>query len=172
MRVSAKQIFIAVISMVLTLGVLFGGQRLYQSTVVESPLMSSLGSIEGVSHARIEGNTVTVQLNGRSDLMTVYQTLVTKATAALGHAPSNVVVVSHPDSALSTLASNVQFVVAQGEATGQFVTMKNTIEKMANQQHVESNLQLNAQHLFLTFHHHGAVLYDVVPVRIGGASHG
>lgn len=171
MKFSFKQIFVAMLSLVLTLGVLFAGQHLYRSTVVESPLVSNLGAIAGVHEARIQGNTVAVAVNSNANLMSVYQAVVAKATQSLGHAPQKVTIQSHSDAVLNQLANNVAFVVAQGEATGQYVAMKNTINAMANRQDTQVSMQMDSHHLYLTFRHHQAVLYDVVPLTIGGGDH-
>ncbi|PSR23806.1 MAG: hypothetical protein C7B45_01990 [Sulfobacillus acidophilus] len=171
MKISFKQVFVALLSMIITLGVLFAGQQVYRSAMVESPLVSNLGAIAGVRQARIQGNTVTVSMQSHANLMNVYQTVELKATEFLGHAPQKVVIESHSDSVLEQLANNVAFVVAQGEATGQYVAMKNTIATMARSQHAAVNMQMDSHHLYLTFHHHTAVLYDVVSIALGGSSH-
>lgn len=172
MKVSAKQIFTAFIAMICTLGVLWGGQRLYQKTVVQSPLIASLGTIRGVSQAHIKNGVVTVRMKPGADLMTVYRTVSAAADQALGHAPASIHVVSHPDAALNRTAQDSAFVVAQGEATGQFVTMKSNILQLAHTHHVNATVELGTHHLFVTFSHQGAVLYQVVPVSIGGGTHG
>lgn len=169
MRFSARQIFTALISMVVTLGVLFAGLRVYHSQLVDTPLVSSLGSVQGVSQAHLQGSTVVVRMNPGSNLMTVYQSVVQKAAGTLGHAPKKVDIVSRPDAALDRIESNVPFVIAQGEATGHFVVMKSAIQKMAQKEGIAVTEQMDAHHLYLTFRHHHQVLYDVVPISIGGS---
>jgi hypothetical protein len=171
MKFSFKQVFITMLSMIMTLGVLFAGQHVYRSAMVESPLVSNLGSIAGVRQARVQGQSVIVSMRPSANLMNVYQTVVLKATSILGHAPQNVVIQSHPDPTLDQIANNVAFVVAQGEATGQYVAMKNTIAAMARGDHTAVSMQMDAHHVYLTFRRHGAVLYDVVPIAIGGSRH-
>ncbi|MCY0898232.1 MAG: hypothetical protein OWU33_04745 [Firmicutes bacterium] len=170
MKVSVKQVVVTVMAMVMTLGVLFLGQRLYQSLAVKSPLLTSLGAITGVRQASVKENAVTVTLAPDADLMAVYQAVSQSATRLLGHPPARIVVVSHPDTTLTTLAENVAFVVAQGEATGQFVAMKNTILSMAQRDHVSARVELGTHHLYLTFRDGRDVLYDVLPLTIGGVS--
>jgi len=132
--------------------------------------MANLGSVPGVRQARVEGSTVVVRVKPGANLMTVYRGVTAQAKRALGHAPAKVAIMSHSDSVLNALANNMQFVVAQGVATGQYVTMHSTIERMAHKVGATASLQLGANHLYLTYHHDGRVLYDVIPVAIGGTS--
>ncbi len=172
MKVSAKQVFTAIIAMICTLGVLWGGQRLYQTTVVQTPLMASLGAIHGVTEATMNGGRVTVRMRAGSDLMSVYRTVWQAADQALGHAPASVTIVSHPDATLNAVSASAQFIIAQGEATGQFVAMRDNLVHLAGAHQASASVELGSHHLYLTFHHQGAVLYEVVPVTIGGGSHG
>lgn len=172
MRVSLKQVFTAVVAMICTLGVLWGGQRLYQRTVVQTPLMASVGTISGVTHAALSGGTLTITLKPNADLMTVYRSAYQAADQTLGHAPSRIVVANASDSTLNRVAQSAAFIVAQGEATGQFVALESNIHHLAGQNQVQADVELGAHHLYLTFRQHHHVLYQVVPVAIGGGTHG
>lgn len=172
MKFSARQIITAAVSLFVTLGLLLLGQRLYHTTVVESPLMSNLGNVVGVRQARLKSGDLVVRLKPGSDLMAVYQNVVSQASSTLGHDPAKVEVVSNPDETLRQLQASVPFVIAQGEATGHFVAMKNSIISMAQAHNATVQVELGTHHLFLTFHHHQRVLYDVVPITIGGGARG
>ena len=171
MKVSAKQILVAVISLVMTLGVLLGGEKLYRTTIVDSPLMSNLGTIQGVTHANLQGDVVTVRVKNGADLMTVYQSVTTAATRALGHAPTKIVLKSHSNATLNRLAENAAFVIAQGEATGQYVAMKQSLKAQAATDGARAAVELDSHHVYITWHQQQSVLYDVQPIEIGGSSH-
>ena len=171
MKVSAKQILVAVISLVMTLGVLLGGEKLYRSTIVDSPLMSNLGSIRGVSHAHLNGTVLTVRVQNGADLMTVYQNVTASAARALGHAPSKVVLQSRSDASLNRLADNAAFVIAQAEATGRYDAMKQSLEAQAQQNGAQATVELDSHHVYITWHQQHSVLYDVQPIQIGGGGH-
>lgn len=171
MKVSAKQVFVALITVFVTLGVLFGGMQLYRSTVVASPLMSRLGHINGVTRASINGQTVTVQLSPHSNLMSVYQSVVARSKETLGKPVATINVVSHSNNSLNQLANNAAFVVAQGQATGQFVAMKSNLMNMAHQSHADIVVEMGQHHLYLTFRQGAHVLYRVIPINLGGNSH-
>ena len=171
MRISVKQVFTAVIAMVISLAALFLGQRVYQSTVVSTPLIANLGSLKGVNEARLVHGTVVVSLKPGSDLMTVYQNLVSRARAQTGRAPAGIVVKSRPDAVLKRLQASVPFVIAQGQATGQFIAMKANIEHLAKSRGATVRVEMDSHRLYLTFSHQGRVFYDVVPITIGGGAH-
>lgn len=172
MKFSVRQVFVAFTSLVLTLGVLFVGERIYHTAVVQTPLIAHVGAVKGVDHVAINGSTVTIHVIPGSNLMAVYQNVVKRATTTLGHSPHQVIVVGHSDSRLSQLANNVAFMVAQGEATGDFVAMKNSIQSAATKVGVSVAEQMDNYHLYLTFQTDHHVLYDVLPITIGGYDHG
>lgn len=171
MQVSVKQVFTALIVMICTLGVLFGGQRLYQTTVVQSPLVASLGTIAGVRTAHLKQGRVTVQMGPGADLMKVYRAVYRAADEKLGHAPVAINVENHSSTALNQVAQSAAFMVAQGEATGEYVAMQTNIQKLAARHGMSARVELGTHHLYLTFRQRGRVLYQVIPVVIGGASH-
>ena len=172
LKLSAKQVFTGLLALAVTLGVLLVGQRVYQTMVVQSPLTTNLGTIQGVRQASFHHSTVTVRVSPHANLMGVYQAVMRRAIASLGHAPQKVIIIGHPDPALTHLANNISFVVAQGEATGQFVAMKHTITTMAQKIGASCSLQLDDHRLYATFTARHHVLYDVIPIMIGGGSHG
>jgi hypothetical protein len=168
-RISAKQVIMALTSMILTLGVLWAAQRIYHTSVVDNPLVSQLGAIAGVRHADVHQGAVVVTVNRQVDLMSVYQNVATNANTALGHAPARIVIKNNPNPALTALSRNVEFVVAQGEATGQYVAMKKAIENLASQHHAGVSVEMDSHHVYLTFTQHQYVVYDVIPITIGGS---
>ncbi|NMP20811.1 hypothetical protein [Sulfobacillus harzensis] len=171
MQVSAKQFFTALITMICTLGVLFGAQRLYQKTIVQSPLVATLGSIGGVRSAQMKNGTVTVKVKPGADLMSVYRAVYEAADARLGHPPTAIVFASHANSRLNAVSESASFMVAQGEATGQYIAMESNIQKLAASHGATARVELGTHHLYLTFRQGSSVLYQVVPVTIGGTSH-
>ena len=171
MKFSAKQIFVALASLVITLGALFAGQRLYHTAVVEKPLANQLGSIIGVRQAYLQGGNLIVRLKPKSNLMTVYQRVTANAALTLGHVPSQIEIIGKPNNSLKSLANNMAFVVAQGEATGQFVAMKGDIQSLAARAGASARVELDPHHLYLTLKEGHHILYDVIPLSIGGPGH-
>ena len=172
MKVSVKQIFIAFVSMVCTLGVLWGGQWLYVTTAVQSPLARSVGQIAGVQRVSVQNSQVIVQMKPQANLMTVYRAVLRQVGSTPGRTPAGITVQSHADATLNSLAGRVQFIVAQGEATGQYVAMRSNIDRLAARNHSSATVQLGSTRLYMTFRHQGFVLYDVAPLTMGGTIRG
>lgn len=172
MKFSARQVLVVFASFALTLGALFAGSVVYRAAMVKTPLIQYLGQVAGVRSASLSGSTVAVTVKPGANLMTVYQDVTQRATAALGHPPTQVVVRSRPDATLSRLNGNLMFTVAEGESTGQFVAMKNAIETQAHRAGVAAAVQMDTSHVYVTLTQHRHVLYDVIPVKIGGEAHG
>lgn len=170
-RISAKQVMMALTSMVLTLGVLFAAQRIYHTSVVDNPLVSQLGSVAGVRRADVHQGTVIVTVRRHIDLMSVYQNVTSNAKTALGRAPAQVIVKGSPNSTLQALARDAEFVVAQGEATGHYVAMKQSLQSLGRRHHASAVVEMDSRHVYLTFTQGPHVLYDVIPIVMGGNSH-
>lgn len=171
MKVSVKQVFLALIAMVLTLGVLRGAQWMYTASAIKSPLVRTIGEIHGVRHVTVNPNgNVFVSIRSGGNLMTVYQSVSAKATDVLGHAPSGIELNNSPTPALTSLANQSRFVVAQGEATGQYVTMKNALAKLAQQHRATAVVEMGSTHLYITLKSGHHVLYQVIPLN-GGTTH-
>ncbi|AEJ39841.1 hypothetical protein TPY_1660 [Sulfobacillus acidophilus TPY] len=173
MKLSVKQLIVVFVTMLATFALLRGAQWVYLTTAVKSPLVQTMGSIPGVERVSLTPNgEVTVVLNPSADLMTVYRQVEVVATQTLGHTPTGISMVNHANPALVQLANNVRFEVAQGEATGQYVAMKNQIQAMAAQSHSQATVELGNTHLYITLRQGSHVLYDVIPIVLGGGQHG
>ncbi len=177
MKVTFKHALLALVVFIITLGVLKGAQKVYMSSVVRTPLIRTMERIPGVQRVAVGPNdTVSLVLAPHANLMASYQAVVADAAGSLGQTPSNIAIAQHPNRILSGLANQLQFVVAQGIATGQYVNMEQSILTMANHAHVLATVQLGTQHVYVTLSANGGIyrLYLVMPISRsagGGVSH-
>lgn len=174
MRVSVKQVFIVFITVLLTLGILRGAQALYMTSAVRTPLIKTVDRVPGVEGVHISSSgIVNVQMKSTADLMAVYQAVNAESTAVLGHPPKAILFRNNPSPKLMSLTNQIRFIVAQGEATGQFVAMKNTIDQLCQRNGVTDDVEMGSANLFVTLKsQHQHVMYLITPLHLGGDSHG
>lgn len=173
MRLSVKQVFVTVFAMLLTLGILRAAQWLYRTSAVTTPLVQNVLKISGVRHVRFTASgEVWVAVNPGADLMSVNQAVTAEATRILGHAPRSIVYPGQPSPALTALANQVRFVVAQGEATGQYVAMERQIGALARSHAAAATVEMGIHHLYITLTQGSHVVYEILPLPQGGAYHG
>lgn len=173
MKVSAKQLLFVFVAFIVTFGILRGIEWLYVTSALRTPLIQSVERLPGVIGVQLlPSDTVMVRMKPQADLMTVYQTVDAEVTAVYGRAPASIAFVDNPDATLNQLAGQIRFVVAQGEATGQYVAMETQIAKLAADHHVVAHTELGYSNLFLTLKSAHHVLYQIIPLNLGGGVHG
>lgn len=171
MRVSAKQILATVVSTIITLTILWIGQKFYISKIVRAPLIQQVSGIAGVSHVSIgPSGAVSVKMDPGANLLSVSRAVSASVTHALGHPPRSLTFNSHPNGVLTGLASRARFMVAQGVATGQYVSMRQTILQAAKSDGVQALVELGNHHVYLTLRQGHAALYLIMPLTTGGRS--
>lgn len=173
MRVTVKQALIAGIAAATTLAALLSADWIYQTTVVRTPLQQAVANIPGVQRVMMpSAGQLSIQMRPSADLMAVSQAVNSAAARVLGHAPPGLVIADHPSARLAALAGQLRFVVAQGEATGQYVAMRRAILREAAQAGAQAVVEMGNAHLYLTLHRGSNVLYQILPLPTGGTGRG
>lgn len=143
----------------------------YHHSAVQAPLIQAVSHVGGLSGTQLTagGAGVTVSLKPGARLAEVYPAVEAAARAAAGHSVP-VALADHPTAAERALMAQMQFVVATGEATGQYVAMQQALEAQAKQAHLQLAVALGGAHLYLTITDaHAHRLMQVVALPKGGA---
>lgn len=167
MKVTIKHALVAVIVFCVTLGLLKGVQTIYMRSVVRTPLIRAMENVPGIKTASMIGNdTVRLVLKPQANLMSSYQAVVSDAESSLGQAPLTVTIADHSNTIMTNVANQVQFMVAQGIATGQYVTMEHSIVGLASKSGLNAVVQIDSTHVYvtLTSDHGRFYWYHVVPI--------
>lgn len=172
MHITFKQIMTTGLALIVTLAALYVGRHLYHSTTVKTPLTHALRQVSGVRDVRVgdaETNTgVQIWLTSRGQLATIYPTVQNLVATIAGRALP-VRIMDNPTAAETSLYNQLRFVVAQGEATGQYVAMEREVNQVAAKAGDHAQLVLGRNEIFLTLidkaHHR---LMAVLPLNIGG----
>ncbi|MCL8208051.1 MAG: hypothetical protein K6V97_08290 [Actinomycetia bacterium] len=153
MRITFKQIVTSFLALVATWGLLWLGQQIYQRDVVRTPLGQAVARIPGVARAVVTGSgsdeAVGIWLKPGAALSSVYPAVQDTVTRMAGRA---LPVTIHDDRtpAEAALYNRLRFVVAQGEATGQYVAMVDQVDRLAAQAGDRAELVLGDNAMYLT----------------------
>lgn len=172
MHITFKQILTTGLALIVTLAALYAGRLLYHNTTIKTPLTHALAQVKGVRTVRVGGSEthtgVQIWLTSQGQLATIYPTVQNIITAIVGHALP-IRIMDNPTTAEINLYNQLRFVVAQGEATGHYVTMAQAVQQAAAKAGDHAQLVLGRNEIFLTLvddaHHR---LMAVMPLNIGG----
>jgi hypothetical protein len=161
-RISIKQIVAALVGAAIAVGLSLAGLKWYKRAQVQTPLTQSVAHIPGVRRVRLDasGGSLTIWLTPTANIASVYP----RVAATLKHVAGGSVsiqVADTPTPAETALMARLQFVLATGEATGQYVTMQQQVAAAARAAHEPVSLQLDASYLYIT----------IGTVRPGGPDH-
>ncbi len=151
MRVSVAKIAAAIAGAAVMAAAVLAGTAWYHQSAVQAPLVRAVSRVGGLSQARItpHGHGVIVSLKPGANLAHVYPAVEAAARSATGH-PVAVTVEDHPTQAERALMAQMRFVVATGEATGQYITMQQALERQAQAGHLRLAVAMGSAHLYVT----------------------
>lgn len=173
MKVSAKQIFVGILTLLVTLGGLRAVEWVYVNSAVRTPLIQSAEKIPGVTHVVVgKTGSIYVHMKPNGNLMSVYEKVSQAARTTFGKNHIKVTFAQNPSSSQSQVASKMRFIIAQGEATGHYVAMDQSIQSLAKSEHVGAQVQMGLSHVYITLSAGMHRDYTVIPVTIGGGSRG
>ncbi len=175
MKLSWHNLAVMLAAALATIAVLWSGQQIYRTSAVRNPLVQAVERVAGVRRAWVPAGatgTLTVQLRPAADVMATYQAVERAAQQRLGYA-AKVVVVGQPNRWLNALENRVRLIIAQGEATGQYVAMNQQVSGVARADGARATVEIGNYHLFVSLHQGPHYLDAVIPITLGeGRIHG
>lgn len=167
MNKKIKQSMVILASLVVTLGLLLGGQAVARWGTVAHPLDQAFRQDHHVVSFTLEQNTtpptVDIKLGRVQNLEQAGQRLFNEADLVFGAGNYVLNVSGNPDAKLTNLANGLSFVIAQGLATGQYVTMEQAVQRAAKAQHVTADLYLDSNNLYLALYDGAHDQYEILP---------
>lgn len=153
MRITFKQIVTSFLALVATWGLLWLGQQVYQRDAVRTPLGLAVARVPGVARAVVTGTggdeTVAIWLKPGASLSVVYPAVQATVARMTGRTLA-VEIRDDRTPAEAALYNSLRFVVAQGEATGQYVAMVDQVDRLAARAGDRAELVLGDNALYLT----------------------
>ncbi len=169
MKFSVRQVFIVFAVFVVALGILRGAQWVYVRSAVRSPLKQAIIRLHRVSQVVVNPHeSVTVTLTKNANLMSSYEAIQNASKNVTGHVLTKLVIHNHANAAMNGLVNSLRLIVAQGEATGHYVSMNAAIQRLAQDHHMQATVQLSNHHIFVALKSQNHWLDEVMPLKLGG----
>lgn len=151
-RIPWGQVWAAVAGATAAVILLTAGLAWYHQAGVEAPLVKAVAGVPGLARDTLTPGTsdgLTIWLRPGANVASVYPQVEAAAERATGQAVP-LLVADNPTSSEVALLTNLQFVIATGEATGQYVAMQRAVETDAAAAGLSADVELGAAHLYLT----------------------
>jgi hypothetical protein len=156
-----------IISLVIGLICLFGGQWLYGKYGYQQSLQQALErhpQVAGFKAAEQGGKiAVTVRLKSASNLMVNYKEIEHAVTDALGSRPFILRLDDNRDASLEAAFYRSQFVIYQALAQGSFKDMESEVSEHARAVGASAQIYLDNENVYLAFNKGDRFLAAVVP---------
>lgn len=170
MQRNVKQVGVVVVTLVITVGLLFGAQAFAQRETVVGPLMRMLAQIKSVQHYQVirkgSSTEVAVKLAPKANLESVYHQVVQTATRVISPSQLQISIQGNTDTALKQVNRTMDFAIQQGIATGDYVKMQQRIQKDAKTAHITASVSIDSSNIYLSLAQGKHNLYQVVPIYL------
>ncbi|WP_054949680.1 hypothetical protein [Numidum massiliense] len=165
----------AVLSLVITGSVLFGGWFFYEVKTVKQPLRELLVQEKYVTHYEIDvtPKTVAIELNVTPSFLLSqdYIRLLEQAKEMSGREHVTITLKDKPNARLYGAWSELYFLLAEGVETSDYYTMQERIEKHPATKSVETQVALDADHLYVWLQDASGTgkhsLFRTLPMTVG-----
>ncbi len=160
----------AMIALILTFAVLFGGLQVYRHYELTQPLQQQLRAIPSITSVSVDLSAATpivsVHLGPNADLENTFTRMETVISNALG----TQVTIRLNDRRSTVLRNDYSTIfrpiIFTGIAQGNFVSMFAAFKKAANVNELHGKITMNSRDLFIELTQGQSYLYDVVPFSI------
>ncbi len=163
----------AMIALILTIAVLFGGLQVYRHYELTQPLQQQLRALPSVTSVSVNLSAavpvVSVRLAPNADLENTFTRMESIVSNALG-TQVTISLNDHRSPALRNDYSTIfRPIVFTGIAHGDFVSMFAAFKKAASANGLHGKITMNSRDLFIELTQGTSYLYDVVPFSIRSA---
>jgi hypothetical protein len=178
MRAYGMRLPVVFASMLTVLGLLFGLQFAYAVRTLTLPLTARLRATPGVVGAPVVAATpdtlhVQVRLRLVPDLRATYDQLLAIARQAAGGRRVDLEILDNRSPELTRAYYQLNPILAQGRATGQFVPMEQMFAQESRRLGLDrADVVVGNQDIFVTLVSGEHYLYQVVPLTLGAPGGG
>jgi len=168
MKVKGFSVPIILIAFILTLGILFSAGWIYTELAVKKPLGQHISEVQGVKSYTIENGTenmvLTIELGMVDNIKTSYMSL---SEIAVSHIMNNqgyeIRIIDNPNPKLISLWNDMQFYAHQSLVQGDFVAMKEGVERIAAvNENISYQVYISETHLFFQIHYYKNYIYRIL----------
>ncbi|WP_418789933.1 hypothetical protein [Phosphitispora sp. TUW77] len=167
MKIKGIRVYVVVVVLAVTLGILLTIQYVYQKYNVEQPLFKIYSDTKLVDDVKIdnEGVVPTVTLNVRKteDLKDVYLKLNSYTEEIFGHNQFQIELKDKRTKELSEIYYNSQYVIYEAMANGDFTKMAAEVQENARNNGAKARVFIDNANIYISFIKDDKYLYEVIP---------
>ena len=158
----------AVIAVIVTSGLLFGGWYGYKQIVLEQPFEKIVNQLDGIKAAKpvFENSRITVelQLEDGADLRDIYQGIRTEGASVIGNRELQLDIRENSNDRLDHLWSSMLFEVAQAMETREYSDIPSAMKKLEQENEgVTVRTEMDEINVYITMHDGESTKYIVLP---------
>lgn len=154
-----------ILILLISLAVLFTGWQAYRHFNLVNPLETQLSSVTGVKNVDVAvGNptVVHVKLGQVADLQSTYRSISQTLSGSV-KSSGDIIIEDNRNQALSDAWEQLNPMVYEGAAHGNFTEMISNVKKSAKQDGIDAKITMDAHHLYVQFEQGSHYLYEVLP---------
>lgn len=157
------------VALLVTLGVLFGGQALWHTFAVAKPLDKAFQGIDGVQSVawgkeKDEGPVMLqVTIDKAASLQQTYRLIGEHAQGVLGKAPFQIVIHDNRTPELEQVYHELHYHIQEAVFTGRFSDMAEKTQEIAKKAGTDARIDVDARNVYLQLTKGDNGLYVVVP---------
>ncbi|WP_046215050.1 hypothetical protein [Paenibacillus wulumuqiensis] len=156
------------ITVVVSIAVLFGGWFTYRQLTLHNPLMKIVQSYPGVNSAQVTINqkevALKLDLKPEADLGALVQQIHKQSTDILGTRTLKLEVVDHSDDKLNQIWENAMFPVSQAMANREYTEIPKTLEEIAKLNNgVQAKAEMDDLNVYVSLSNGKASKFLILP---------
>ncbi|MGI5879765.1 MAG: hypothetical protein ACOX6L_04105 [Syntrophomonadaceae bacterium] len=157
---------VIIIALLITVGLLSGGLRLYNYYYIEQTVQKSITQIESVTEADVSKSNgeyaVQVKLNWSRNLQGTYHELDQIGSQHFGNKIYNIKVLDNRNQRLNDLFIDLQPLIYETLAKDEFVRMNNEVGKQVIKKHMDYYLQVDQHNIYISIRDGDHYLYEII----------
>ncbi len=167
MQVKGLKVVVIIVTVAVTLALLFGIQFVNERLNIEKPLFKLYSDTKLVLKPSIakEGDTTEIKLTVKKtdNLFTAYQDIKTKTDKIMGDSKYQIKLIDKRSPALDDIYSNCQFVIYEALAKGNFTTIPDKIDTIAAKAGATTKVYIDQDNIYISLYKGDGYLYEIIP---------
>jgi len=160
------KVALVLLGLLLTLGLLVGGQKIYRADMVEKPVVKQLLALPCVDEAVLcndQGrNTINVHMQSVDNLKQAYNEIDQIMAAKFPRGNYGIVLDDQRNAALQNEWEQLELALYEAIASNQYVALEQHLNAVAARNGFTCQLQIDTQHLFVHLQRGEQFLYEII----------
>ncbi len=163
-KIKDLRLWLVILAFLVTIGVLFGGQRLTAKYRAEDPTRRAVENIKAVRHFEVkkvsDGLTVELKLDKVGNLEIILDSIKQKVESYYNLPVRNFIINGRTDQKLQQTRYNLSFYLEEALESGRYIQLK---EALDGYQPVKARVYLGIDFIYIQLENENHYLYEAIP---------